>query len=283
MQKNKFKQKFGKMVTSQLLSKFKTISGTNQRVSLGDCLDVLPSLEEKSIDLFVTSPPYNIDIDYRTYQDNKSSEEYLSCLYDVFYEAKRTLKDDGSLFLNVGNTTKDPYLTSNIMGRLGNLFHLQNTIIWVKSIAINSITYGHFTPINSHRFVNNTFESVFHFTKNRNVKINKTAIGVPYMDKRNITRKTDSLDLRCMGNTWFIPYETIQNKSQKGYHPAIYPRQLVENCIKLAGYNSETVVCDPFLGSGTTLVVAEELGITGFGIELDKDYLKYAEERIAAV
>ncbi|MBA3010025.1 MAG: site-specific DNA-methyltransferase [Proteobacteria bacterium] len=98
MQKNKFKQKSGKMVTiPDISSKFKTISGTNQRVSLGDCLDVLPSLEEKSIDLFVTSPPYNIDIEYRTYQDNKSSEEYLSCLYDVFYEAKRTLKDDGSL------------------------------------------------------------------------------------------------------------------------------------------------------------------------------------------
>jgi site-specific DNA-methyltransferase (adenine-specific) len=270
------------MVTSRLLSKFKTISGTNQRVSLGDCLNVLSSLEERSIDIFVTSPPYNIGINYGTYQDDKSSEEYLSCLHNVFYEAKRTLKDDGSLFLNIGNTSKNPNLAFNVANCLRDLFHLQNNFIWVKSIAIDFITYGHFTPINSHRFVNNNFEHVYHFTKNGNVKINKTAIGTPYMDKRNIARKADSLDLRCRGNTWFIPYETIQNKSQKGYHPAIYPKQLVENCIKLAGYDDDTVVCDPFLGSGTTLVVAEQLGINGFGIELDEVYLKYAEKRIAA-
>jgi len=113
------------------------------------------------------------------------------------------------------------------------------------------------------------------------VKLDRLAIGVPYMDKRNIARKTDSHDLRCRGNCWYEPYKTIRSKSQKGYHPAIFPEKLVESCVKLAGYNNETVVCDPFLGSGTTLVVTEQLGIKGIGIELDEDYLNYAEKRIA--
>jgi site-specific DNA-methyltransferase (adenine-specific) len=102
------------------------------------------------------------------------------------------------------------------------------------------------------------------------------------MDKNNLKRKKNSIDLRCGGNCWFIPYETINRKSQKGKHPAVFPKLLVERCIKLAGYNNDTVVCDPFLGSGTTLVVAKRLGIKGVGIELDPEYFEYSCRRLTA-
>jgi site-specific DNA-methyltransferase (adenine-specific) len=113
-------------------------------------------------------------------------------------------------------------------------------------------------------------------SKYGSARLNRTAIGVPYMDKNNIARKSDSNDLRCRGNCWFIPYKTIRSKDQKGNHPAIFPDKLVEFCIKLAGYNGNTVVCDPFLGTGTTLKVAKRLGISGIGIEMDEKYYNYA-------
>lgn len=260
----------------QLSSQNITLTVGKQIVVLGDCLEVLKSLPDKFIDVFVTSPPYNIGLKYGTYQDNKPMDKYLDWLNQIFPQAKRKLKDDGSVFLNVGSTNKNPWLASDVANCLRDLFVLQNRIVWVKSISINDFTSGHFKPINSRRFINHTYEDIFHFTKNGAVSLDRTAIGVPYMDKNNIKRKSDSLDLRCRGNCWHEPYETIRNKTQKGNHPAIFPKNLVEMCIKLAGYDSNTVVCDPFLGSGTSLIVAERLGINGIGIEVDKDYFDYA-------
>jgi site-specific DNA-methyltransferase (adenine-specific) len=115
------------------------------------------------------------------------------------------------------------------------------------------------------------------------VKINRTAIGVPYVDKNNLKRKSDSLDLRCRGNCWHIPYETINSKRQKGNHPAVFPEKLVEFCIKLAGYNNDTIVCDPFLGSGTVLMVAQRFGLNGLGIEIDKNYFEHTCEQLREV
>lgn len=270
------------MVTSRLSSKFKIISGTNQTVFHGECLKGLKALSSNSVDIVITSPPYNIGVKYRTYKDKKGMHHYLKWLHQIFSEVKRILKDEGSLFLNFGSTNMNPWLAYDAANNLRDLFMLQNHIVWVKSISIGETTYGHFKPINSPRFTNHTYEEIFHFTKNGDVGIDRLSIGVPYMDKSNIAKKADSLDLRCRGNSWFIPYKTIRSRNERGHHPAIYPKQLVENCIKLAGYDDDTVVCDPFLGSGTTLVVAEQLGINGFGIELDEVYLKYAEKRIAA-
>jgi site-specific DNA-methyltransferase (adenine-specific) len=270
------------MVANRLPSEEKTITVEKQKVVLSDCLQYLMGLQDKSIDLFVTSPPYNIGIKYGVYQDNKSFNDYLAWLNEIFSQVRRVLRDDGSVFLNVGCTSRNPWLAFDVIGHLRNLFALQNRIVWVKSISIGDITYGHLKPVNSERFVNHTYEEIFHLTKTGGVKLNRTAIGVPYMDKNNLKRKSDSLDLRCRGNCWFIPYETINSKRQKGNHPAIFPEQLVEMCIKLAGYDSETVVCDPFLGSGTTLVVAKRLGIYGIGVEIDQNYFEYSCRRLIA-
>ena len=271
------------MVANRLPIEENTIKVDKQTVVLSDCLQALVELPDRSIDLFVTSPPYNIGIKYGEYKDNKPYHEYLMWLHQVFYQAKRILRDEGSIFLNIGNTNRNPCLPLDVAGALRDLLVLQNRIIWVKSISINNTTYGHFKPINSERFVNNTYEEIFHLTKNGSVKLNRIAIGVPYVDKNNLKRKSDSLDLRCRGNCWHIPYDTINSKRQKGNHPAVFPEQLVEMCIKMAGYDSETVVCDPFLGSGTTLVAAKRLGLKGIGIEVDKNYFDYTCKRLTEV
>ena len=252
----------------------------NQQIILGDCLEVLENIKDKTIDMLITSPPYNLGIKYNYYNDKRSNANYLKWLQSIFVNIKRVLRDDASVFLNVGCSNKNPWAALDVAQSLRDMLVLQNRIIWVKSVSIDNVTHGHFKPINSRRYLNHTFEEIFHFTKRSDVKIHRTAIGVPYMDKNNLKRKKDSIDLRCRGNCWYIPYKTIRSKMQKGGHPAVFPEKLVEQCIKLHGYNENTIVCDPFLGSGTTLVVAKQLGIKGIGIEIDQKYFEYSCRRL---
>lgn len=255
----------------------------DQTIICGDGLEVLKTFEEKIIDIVVTSPPYNIGIDYNTYKDKKERDQYLMWMKEIFVEVKRVLKDDGSVFLNVGSTNINPWVSFDVAQTLRDLFVLQNHIMWIKSISIGDENYGHYNPVNSKRFMNNMHEDIFHFTKTGDVDIYRKAIGVPYKYKVNLEAITVTEDIRCRGNTWFIPYETIHSKTQKGNHPAIFPKKLAEWCIKLHGYNKDSVVLDPFLGSGTTLIVTKTLGCKGIGIEIDQQYFDYALQKIIAI
>lgn len=258
-----------------------TRSIDNQQLINGDCLEIIKSFKDKFIDQVITSPPYNIGIKYNTYKDNLSNDDYLRFIKNVFIEIKRVLKDDGSIFLNIGGTNSNPWIPYDIINTIRDLFILQNNIIWVKSICIdeNNI-YGHYKPVNSDRYIHNMFEHIFHLTKTGKVKIQRKEIGVPYKYKVNLQGKTITEDIRCRGNTWFIPYETIHSKIQRGNHPAIFPEKLVEFCIKLHGFNKDTIICDPFLGSATTLLVSKKLKCMGIGIEIDKKYFNYSYDRL---
>ena len=123
-------------------------------------------------------------------------------------------------------------------------------------------TFGHFKPINSQRFLNDCHEYVFHFTKSGRVELNRLALGVPYQDKSNIARwsHTRGKDLRCRGNTWFVPYETIQSREKERPHPATFPVRLAEWCIKLHGASRVRTMLDPFLGIGNSAVAAQGCG-----------------------
>ena len=122
----------------------------------------------------------------------------------------------------------------------------------------------------------------FHFTKFGRVQLDRLAIGVPFKDKTNIARRGHKRDKRCAGNVWFIPYKTVQSKAQKFYHPAGFPVALPERCIKLHGKES-AVVLDPFLGSGSTLVAAIQLGCSGIGIEIDTKYAQISTARLKCI
>jgi site-specific DNA-methyltransferase (adenine-specific) len=258
---------------------------------LQDCIAGLDSLGEKSIDVIVTSPPYNIGVSYNSYRDKLPREKYLSWMRDVGIAVKRALADDGSLFLNIGNRPKDQWIAWDVASALRNDFVLQNAIAWVKSIAIakedagrypaiaGDIAVGHFKPVVSDRFLNDCYEYVFHFTKTGDVRLDKLAIGIPYQDKSNIGRwKRAKQDRRDRGNTWFIPYETIQSKKDRP-HPATFPSKLPEMCIKLHGH--ARLVADPFAGIGSTAFAAKKLGISSVGFEIDRDYIDWAVARLS--
>lgn len=253
---------------------------SNVVIHHGNCLDVLPSLEDQSVDVVITSPPYNIGIKYNSYKDSLPHGEYLSFLRQVFIEIHRVLKNDGSFFLNIGSKPSSAEAEHEVLQVALNLdkqkklrFHLQNSIIWVKSIAIEDDTRGHYKPINSPYYLNGCYEPVYHLNKSTRASIDKLAIGVPYKDKSCVNRYGKGIDLHDRGNVWFIPYKTT-TKAKK--HPAGFPITLPEWCIKLHGVKDGLTVLDPFMGTGTTLQACQELKVKGIGIELDLNYFNQA-------
>lgn len=250
-----------------------------QIVKVGDCLRLLSELAPQSIGVVVTSPPYNIGVRYRSYADRKPRDVYLDWMGDVAAALKRVLQPDGSVFLNLGSTNTDPWIAADVAGAFRKDFMLQNQIVWIKSVSVGNDTIGHFKPITSRRFLNNNHESIYHFTIRGGVEVDRLSVGVPFKDKSNIARWGHARDRRCAGNTWFIPYPTVRSKAQKFDHPAGFPVELPLRCLKLHG-KADALVLDPFVGTGTTLVAAKELGMSGVGFEIDADYAEIACARL---
>ncbi|CAN5147604.1 site-specific DNA-methyltransferase [soil metagenome] len=262
---------------------------TTFHLNLGDCVAGMREMVPESIDLVVTSPPYNLGIAYTQYADTLGSDAYLAWSREWVGEVMRVLKPDGSLFLNVGSVPASPFMPYELILALRGVAVLQNTIHWIKSISVETragqaISVGHFKPINSKRFINDCHEFVFHLTKSGGVQLDRRAAGVPYQDKSNIARwgHTGGVDMRCRGNTWFIPYETILSRAKERPHPATFPPALAERCIALHGKAQATVMLEPFLGIGSAAVGARRAQVAAFhGFEIDPAYLEVAKARIA--
>jgi len=256
-----------------------------------DCIEGMKQLDPQTVDVIVTSPPYNIGIDYNVYEDKKPRNEYLKWMSLVAKESKRILKDNGSFFLNIGGTLKDPWIPLDVAREFRDYYVLQNTIHWIKSIAIpkedvgnypnvkDDIAVGHYKPINSRRYHHDCHEYIWHFTKTGDVELDKISVGVPYQDKTNINRwkSANGSDKRDRGNTWFIPYETIRESRP---HPSTFPTKLPEMCIKDHGLKNIQLVLDPFMGIGTTAIACIKLGVNYIGFEIDYQYIDIAKERI---
>ncbi|MGE3401805.1 MAG: site-specific DNA-methyltransferase, partial [Vicinamibacterales bacterium] len=249
----------------------------------GDCVDVLAHLPPRSIDVIVTSPPYNLGIQYRSYDDTMPREDYLTWTGQWVAAAARALAPEGSLFLNVGAKPTDPWTALDVAQAVRPHLQLQNLIHWVKSIAIDKedLAVGHYKPINSKRFLHDCHEFVFHFTPAGRTPLDRRAIGVKYQDQSNVARWADAASgVRCRGNTWFIPYDTIQSRDKDRPHPATFPPRLPEMCLRLHGLDRVRLVADPFLGLGSTAVACAQLGVNFTGIEMDRSYLDEAIHRV---
>jgi site-specific DNA-methyltransferase (adenine-specific) len=255
-----------------------------------DCLTGLQQIDSESVDVIVTSPPYNIGKPYRSYHDIRPRNEYLDWMENVAVACKKALKKNGSFFLNMGGKPTDPWIALDLANRFRKHYVLQNAIHWIKSIAIpkddvgrykaitDDIAVGHYQPVNSTRYLTNCHEYIFHFTKTGDVPLHQLAVGVKYQDKTNIGRwKKASKDLRGRGNTWFIPYKTIQNARS---HPTIFPEKLPEMCIKLHGCKKNILVLDPFMGTGSTALACQKLGVNYIGFEIDKTYVAFANKKL---
>ena len=265
------------------------------RFYLGDCVDLLRFMTPGTVSVIVTSPPYNLGVRYRSYDDTVPRDRYLQWTGAWIAAAAAALEPAGSLFLNVGAKPTDPWTSMDIALAARPHLALQNTIHWIKSIAIDQdaagagagltrdLNVGHYKPINSDRFVNDCHEFIFHFTPEARTPLDRRAIGVKYQDASNVARwRAAAGNVRCRGNTWFIPYQTIQSRDKDRPHPATFPPRLAEYAVKLHGLSRTRLMLDPFLGLGSSALAAAALGLDFAGIEIDEHYLAEAVSRVRA-
>jgi site-specific DNA-methyltransferase (adenine-specific) len=229
--------------------------------------ETMDELSDSSIDVIVTSPPYNRNKHYSSddneaHDDNLPEIEYLSFLRRVWSENLRVASEKAVFFLNIGDSANDQGISEKVAGSAveAGWARVQD-IAWVKSIYGK----GHYTPTGNNKRFNNVWEHVFMLVKDPgSYEINPKNIGIPYADKSNIGRYGDE-DLRDPGNAWHVWYETTTGATVKKGHDAPYPIGLPYTCIKVVP--GASTVLDPFAGTGTTLAAAACLGLKGVGYE----------------
>ena len=227
----------------------------------------MSELEDESIDVIITSPPYNRGKAYSSdsgeiHDDKMEEQEYLSFLKNIWRECFRVAKKSAVFYLNIGDSAFDQGISEKvaISAEMASWTRIQD-IIWVKSF----LGKGHYTPSGGNRRLNNIWEHIYLFVKNKNeYKIEPKAIGIPYTDKSNIGRYSDT-DLRDPGNVWLIPYLKTTGASIKKGHEAPFPIGLPYKCIKMVP-NVKTVL-DPFGGTCSTLAACLNLGVNGYAYE----------------
>ncbi|MCH5165011.1 MAG: site-specific DNA-methyltransferase [Clostridiales bacterium] len=237
----------------------------------------------ESVDLIVTSPPYNIDIQYGNktekgkvtaskavkYSDKMAESEYRGMLRSVFSECKRVLKKNGSIWINIKNRYSNgeiipPFWIQEYFQE----FTLKNLIVW--NFDWGGSTNKRFAP---------RYEFVFWFTKDKNAyTFNLSDVSIPAVNYRPDRYKSQ---LKNPSDVWKIPMVSGNFLERTG-HPAQYPEKLIERII-LAGTNKNDVVLDPFMGSGTTAVVAKKLCRRYIGYEIVPEYIEMSNVRLANI
>ncbi len=231
----------------------------------------------------VTSPPYNIDISYgnkwedgrlveskgKKYTDNLKEHEYREMLSKVIAETKRVLKDDGQIWFNIKNRYKDDNMTPPFWI----LEYFQD--MYLKNIVIWNFDWGGST---NKRFCSR-YEYVFFFTKHKTkYTFNLDDVKIPALNYRPDRYKSQ---LKNPTDVWKMSLVS-GNSPERTEHPAQYPEELIERIIK-TGTNEGDLVLDPFMGSGTTAVVAKRLGRSFVGYETEKDFIEITEKRLRNV
>jgi DNA modification methylase len=224
---------------------------------------------DNSIQLIVTSPPYNVGKDYGTYNDSRT--DYLDYLDGVWTECKRVLCRGGRIAINVANTDRKPYsfLCGDITSRLiqKHDFKMRGDIIWNKGASAGvSTAWGSWRSA-SNPTLRDVHEHILVFSKEN--------YG---LDSENHTTTISPKEFcHLTQSVWKMSTVGASNG-----HPAPFPLKLPTSLIKLYTYVDDTVL-DPFLGSGTTCVAAKGLARKSIGYEIDQTYQEIVEKRVAEV
>lgn len=245
------------------------------RVEFGDCRNLITKLKNKSINMVVTSPPYNLGKKYGLYSDNVKLEDWKSLIKDITKEIFRVLKPNGSFFLNVSpipnKKTKEiiplESIAWNIAKKEG--FYLRNSIVW------------HFNNMqNCTSRLSGRWESVLWFVKDlNNYVFNLNKIKIPVITKND--KRFDGNGGRNPTDVWYFDRVNNMTKKKLGIEraPCVYPLPMIERIIKMSTKKGDWVL-DPFVGSGTTLVASKILGRNSIGFEIDESYRNVIKKRL---
>jgi len=219
----------------------------------GDCLNEMKKINSNSVDLIITSPPYE-DINGSGYKaQNKDIiffKLYSEFMEKLFIEYFRILKDSGQIFFNIKSKTHKKTLSTPHWFEFLDCFKqfkLKSYIIWKYSGSFDS----------SDKRFHLDYEIIYHLSKTDDIFLN-TNCGLH----------------DCLSSVWNIPHY-IKNR----LHPTQMPEKVVERILMIASKPNYTVL-DSFMGSGTTGVVCKRFDLDFIGIELEKDYFKIAQARI---
>jgi len=265
---------------------------TNKIIN-GDCVKVMASLPESCVDLIVTSPPYNVGIEYDTHQDRQSMEDYWKFTKDWLSESYRILKDDGRIAVNI------PYEV-NVQERGGRILFMSEFYMIMKNLGFKFFGLVDLNEQSPHRskttawgswmspsapYIYNPKECVILAYKKNHIKKIKgepewvgEVIDVQQEDgttkKKTVYQeehKKEFMDL--VYGQWDYFADTKQMTK------ATFSMDIPMKAIKILTYRND-VVLDPFTGSGTSLCAAEISGRRWVGIELSENYCKVAKDRV---
>lgn len=281
------------------------------RIEFGDCREIMRKWANDGVkaQTCITSPPYYGLRDYG-HDDQigleQSPEEYIKAMVDVFRCVKDVLSDDGTLWVNIGDSwgsgkkydgikQKDlvgiPWMLAFALRADG--WYLRQDIIWHKPNPMNESVNDRCTKAHEYIFLLSKQEKYFYDREAIREPVKSTTNGKTGV-RRSGNSKTRSKE------HWGVPHEpenviveydeikgankrsvwTVPTKPYKGAHFAVYPTQLIKPCI-LAGSKVGDIVLDPFMGSGTTAQVAKENGRQYLGCEINIDYKKLQDDRLA--
>jgi len=241
----------------------------------GDCLELLSTIPDESLQLIVTSPPYNIG---KEYERHLKLENYLEQQAAVIHECVRCLSSRGSICWQVGNYVDNGSIIPldtvlyPIFTNLG--LKMRNRIIWHFEHGLHC----------SRRF-SGRYETIIWFTKSDNYVFNLDPVRVPqkypgkkYFKGPNTGKHSCNPLGKNPGDFWIIP-NVKSNHVEKTAHPCQFPVELIERLV-LAMTIENDWVFDPFLGTGTSIIAAIRHNRRGVGAEVVPQYVKLAKQRI---
>lgn len=230
------------------------------QVIQGNCIDVLKSISDCSIDLVVADPPYNVGKDYGNGSDKQQFDNYISFTKQWLKECHRVLKTDGTIYIFVG---------FRFISYLYQI--LENDL---KMNFVNWISWHYTQGIGKTKGFSPRHDDILMFSKSDKYVFNLDDIRIP----QKFYRKINNMRGANPGDVWEVSHIHYCQKNRQP-HPTQKPEALIERMV-LASSNEQDTVLDPFSGSGTTLRVCQQLNRNAIGIELNSEYVELTKERL---
>lgn len=236
----------------------------------------MTAIPDGSVDLVVTSPPYNVGIQYGAYDDNRTWGDYDAMLKAVWVECSRVLREGGRLCVNVANVGRTPAYRRHVASVADGIessysgWVMRGEIIWNKAASVGLSTAWGTWRNPSNPILRDVHEYILVYSKRRaDLPRHEGAAGME-ITAAEFAAWTQSI--------WTFPTESAKRVG----HPAPFPVELPVRLIKLYTWqHQDTVILDPFSGSGTTCLAAKQLGRSWVGYDLDPQYVALARERVA--